>query len=172
LCALPGRTSFLGGGIMESTHSDFRRGDRRRCPFCFEEIHAEAVKCRHCKSALSPGPRAVPPRGNHGPWPHMLLGVCSWLSTRYRVPVALVRVLFILAVFFHGFGILLYLALWAVLPACEDRPSRVGAGIQALKRVLLAVKRTFVEEVSDIRGRGTGAAEPGGEVQGPGPDSR
>ena len=26
--------------------------DNKRCPFCYEEIHARAVKCKHCKTTL------------------------------------------------------------------------------------------------------------------------
>ncbi|MEO6298627.1 MAG: hypothetical protein ABIV25_02985 [Paracoccaceae bacterium] len=29
-------------------------GDKRRCPFCREEIYADALKCRFCSSALVP----------------------------------------------------------------------------------------------------------------------
>ena len=160
---------------MEATHADPNTGNGRRCPYCFEEIHAEAVKCRHCRSHLSPPPRSSPagPEGEpRAPSPRMLLGVCSWLSARYLIPVTLVRVLFVLAVFFHGFGILLYLALWAVLPACGDRDSRAGAWVRSFKRILLAVKQAVAAEFSGLRGRGAESPDTGSKIQGPGTDSR
>lgn len=32
--------------------------ETKRCPYCFEEINARAIKCKHCQSMLLPG--AVP----------------------------------------------------------------------------------------------------------------
>lgn len=30
-------------------------GEYRKCPFCAEPVRIEAVKCKHCSSALDPG---------------------------------------------------------------------------------------------------------------------
>ena len=30
-------------------------GDYKKCPFCAESVHKEAIKCKHCGSALSGG---------------------------------------------------------------------------------------------------------------------
>ena len=49
------RASYLRKGWVELTASDFDPAGQvisktRKCPFCAEEILAEAVKCKHCKS--------------------------------------------------------------------------------------------------------------------------
>jgi len=91
----------------------------------------------------------------------MLLGVCSRLASRYLIPVTLVRLLFILATFFHGFGLLLYLVLWAVLPGWTEEDSRAGTWVRSLKRFLLSVKRSFLDEFSADRDPGPGEKEAG-----------
>jgi len=143
---------------MEPRHSAPQGGNTRRCPYCCEEIQAEAIKCRHCKTDLCPpGPAGTEAPA---PSPRMLLGVCSRLAARYLLPVTLVRLLFILASLFHGFGILLYLVLWAVLPVWSEQDSRAAHWIRSLKRFLLAVKQAFLTEFSGSRDHGPGDKEP------------
>lgn len=41
--------------------------DLKRCPFCAEEIQAQAVKCKHCAMMLNQSPPMMPPlRPPHG----------------------------------------------------------------------------------------------------------
>lgn len=46
-------------------------GETRECPYCKEEIKAEAIKCKHCKSALAPA------RPTHG-------GTCPFCSEEVK----------------------------------------------------------------------------------------
>ena len=43
-------------------------------------------------------------------------GVCGGLAKRFNVDVTLVRVLFILLGIFGGSGIVLYIAMWIIVP--------------------------------------------------------
>ncbi len=74
----------------------------------------------------------------------MLGGVCTGLAHYLKVDVTLVRVVFILLAILPGFGVLLYLALWFLLPT-EDS---VSAGYSA--QDMSDRGRQFGREVSDV----------------------
>ncbi|TXD52782.1 MULTISPECIES: PspC domain-containing protein [unclassified Polaribacter] len=44
----------------------------------------------------------------------MILGVSKWLSPKINIEAKYIRIGFVLAVFFAGFGLGLYLILWIV----------------------------------------------------------
>ena len=46
----------------------------------------------------------------------MIAGVCRGLSERFALPIALVRVVFLLSICVGGWGIILYVALWIAMP--------------------------------------------------------
>ena len=143
---------------MDERTSDSRQGETRRCPYCYELIHADALKCRYCRSTLEPNRDSNHPK--EGPPGKMLLGVCTRLAARYQVPVTVVRLAFVLITLFHGFGILLYLILWAIMPGLNDgEEPKASHWIRSLRRFLWAVKKAFTEEVLGTKEQRTGSQD-------------
>jgi phage shock protein PspC (stress-responsive transcriptional regulator) len=86
----------------------------KQCPYCLEEIKADAVRCRHCKSWLHGNPLQHEwHRSENG----RIAGVCQGLAEQFKVSPTLLRLLFVLSTLFGaGIGLVAYVALWVIMP--------------------------------------------------------
>jgi phage shock protein PspC (stress-responsive transcriptional regulator) len=102
--------------------------DTKTCPYCAEEIKAEATRCRYCRSRLV----AVDAERWHRAHPESKLGgVCAALARVLVVPVAAVRLAFVVLTFVHLLGPLVYAVLWLVIPPRAGEESLLERGLRA-----------------------------------------
>lgn len=80
----------------------------------------------------------------------MVVGVCGGLGEHFGVDSNLVRIVFVLLAVFGGSGVVLYLALWLIVP----RASRVGAMPRDVVRDGVDEGRRLANEGADAARRG------------------
>jgi len=84
------------------------------CPYCRTENAPGAVRCAACTSWMTERPPAREwTRAREGDW---IGGVAAGLAKRFGLPVAAVRLAFVLATLLGLWGLVVYVALWILMP--------------------------------------------------------
>ena len=108
----------------------------KRCPYCAEEIQEQAVRCRYCRSRLT---SFDVERWYRRQPDARLAGVCAAVARVLALPVAAVRLAFVVLTFFHLLGPVMYVALWLVIP----REPGGESGFELFLRWALDLARSF-----------------------------
>jgi phage shock protein PspC (stress-responsive transcriptional regulator) len=88
------------------------------CPYCRTENRPGAVKCAACASWITEYP---PVREWYRPRSgRMIAGVCRGLSDRFGLPVAAVRLAFLLTLLLGAMSLVVYLACWIAMPNAPE----------------------------------------------------
>lgn len=84
-----------------------------RCPYCQTETSPGATRCPACTSWIGDPAVREWSRPRSG---RMIAGVARGLAGRFGLPVAAVRLAFLLCVPLGLWGVLLYVACWIAMP--------------------------------------------------------
>ncbi len=101
-----------------------------QCQNCHKEIADGSKFCYSCGAQQAgysgtPGAAAAPPvkRLMRSSRDKKIGGVCAGLAEYFDLDATIVRVVWLLAIFFAGTGLFVYLILWIVLPQAPLTPT-------------------------------------------------
>ena len=89
----------------------------KKCPYCAEKIDSNLKKCPYCESKFEGEMQLYRIRERS-----MIAGVCSGLADSTQLSVKAFRAAFLIGGLF-GWGIIIYICLWILMPLKMDRKS-------------------------------------------------
>jgi len=123
----------------------------RRCPYCDEEIRAEAIRCRHCRSRLG----SVDPSAWYRDLPdRRVAGVAAAVAQAFAVPVAAARFGFLVLAWFHLTGVVAYVALWLLIPFAPGGEPPFARAVRLARRVVDEIRDAVLPRRSPPSGNG------------------
>ena len=106
---------------------------KKPCPYCAEEIQAEARRCPYCRSWV---PSLSSETWHRGHRERRIAGVAAGIAATTGVPLPLVRAAFIALCFLHAAGLVVYGALWLTMPAAPGAEPIAERAIAAVRDAL------------------------------------
>ncbi len=134
----------------------------RRCPYCDEEIRAEAIRCRHCRSRLA----AFDPTGWYRDRPERrMAGVAGAIAHAFAMPVGAARFGFIVLTPFHLLGAVAYAALWLLIPFRPGDEPPFARLLGLVRRIAAEIRDALTpRRPSSRNGQTRGPRPPGDDV--------
>jgi phage shock protein C len=86
------------------------------CPQCGKEYTERVNFCCHCGTALFKPPAVPPKKLARSRTDRKIAGVCAGFADYLNLDPTLVRLLWLMFVFFAGWGVIGYLIAWIVMP--------------------------------------------------------
>ena len=81
----------------------------------------------------------------------VIAGVCSGIAAYFHIDPVWARLVLIISIFFGGFGILLYLILWIVVPEAKTTSDKLE--MRGEKINISNIEKSMREELDELRGR-------------------
>ncbi len=96
------------------------------CPQCGREYSERVNFCCHCGAAMSVPAQAPQKKLARSKTDKKIAGVCGGFAEYLDLDVTLVRLLWIMLIFFGGWGAISYLVAWIIMP---EEPARSAAPV-------------------------------------------
>jgi phage shock protein PspC (stress-responsive transcriptional regulator) len=95
----------------------------KQCRYCAEDVQDQAVKCRYCGSVLDGS--ALTRTWYRSRRGKMIAGVCAGLAEQFGISVTALRLAAVLLTLLGaGWGLVVYVVLWVIMPYRERDQGR------------------------------------------------